>query len=149
MHFILSSSEHSSSHPPLTCLCKMLQNRQSKWPYKGNTARISKAKSLPNHLTTKLLHFLTSYYTCHRNGGREFPYLLLSAKILKSTDQPPEVLWKWDSGLVLQNSNKSKLYLDFTILHLAIHIVWRVNVIYICRKTDIARKTTVTYPKLR
>ena len=58
---ILSYSEYSSSHPPLTCLCVMLQNRQSKLPYKGNTARISKAKSLPNHSTTKFLHFLTSY----------------------------------------------------------------------------------------
>ena len=39
----------------------MRQNRQSKWPYKGNTARISIAKSLPNHSTTKHLHSLTSY----------------------------------------------------------------------------------------
>jgi hypothetical protein len=39
--------------------------------------------------------------------------------------------------------------LDFTILHFAIHIVWRVNVICICRKPDITRKTTVAYPELR
>ena len=71
---ILSYSEYSYSHPPLTCLCMMRQNRQSKWPYKGNTARISKAKSLPNHSTTKLLHSLTSYLTYHRNGEWGFPY---------------------------------------------------------------------------
>ena len=39
--------------------------------------------------------------------------------------------------------------MDFTILHFAIHIVWRVNVICICRKPDITRKTTVAYPELR
>ena len=47
-------------HSFFTCLCMMLHNRQSKWSYKGNTARISKAKSLPNHLTTTRLHSLTS-----------------------------------------------------------------------------------------
>ena len=39
--------------------------------------------------------------------------------------------------------------MDFTILHFAIHIVWKVNVICICRKPDITRKTTVAYPELR
>ena len=39
--------------------------------------------------------------------------------------------------------------MDFTILHFAIHIVWRVNVICICRNPDITRKTTVAYPELR
>ena len=39
--------------------------------------------------------------------------------------------------------------MDFTILHFAIHVVWRVNVICICRKPDITRKTTVAYPELR
>ena len=50
---------------------------------------------------------------------------------------------------VLPDSNKSKLHLDFTILHFAIHIVWRANVICTCRKSGIARKTTVAYPELR
>ena len=44
-----------------TCLCKMLQNRQLKWQYKGNTARKSKERSSPNHSTTIHLHSLTSY----------------------------------------------------------------------------------------
>ena len=39
--------------------------------------------------------------------------------------------------------------MDFTILHFAIHIVWRANVICTCRKSGIARKTTVAYPELR
>ena len=39
--------------------------------------------------------------------------------------------------------------MDFTILHFAIHIVWRANVICTYRKSGIARKTTVAYPELR
>ena len=39
--------------------------------------------------------------------------------------------------------------MDFTILHFAIHIGWRANVICIYRKSGIARKTTVAYPELR
>ena len=39
--------------------------------------------------------------------------------------------------------------MDFTILHFAIHIVWRANVICTYRKSSIARKTTVAYPELR
>ena len=39
--------------------------------------------------------------------------------------------------------------MDFTILHFAIHIVWRANVICTCRKSGIARKTTVAYPEFR
>ena len=39
--------------------------------------------------------------------------------------------------------------MDFTILHFAIHIVWRVNVICTYRKSGIARKMTVAYPELR
>ena len=39
--------------------------------------------------------------------------------------------------------------MDFTILHFAIHIVWRVNVICTYRKSGIARKTTIAYPELR
>ena len=39
--------------------------------------------------------------------------------------------------------------MDFTILHFAIHIVWRANVICTNRKSGIARKTTVAYPELR
>lgn len=36
--------------------------------------------------------------------------------------------------------------MDFTILHFAIHIVWRANVICTYRKSGIARKTTVAIP---
>ena len=39
--------------------------------------------------------------------------------------------------------------MDFTILHFAIHIVWRANVICTYRKSGIARKMTVAYPELR
>lgn len=71
---ILSYSEYSYSHPPLTCLCMMRQNIQSKWPYKGNTARKSKERPSPNHSPTTRLHSLTSYLTYHRNGEWGFPY---------------------------------------------------------------------------
>lgn len=37
--------------------------------------------------------------------------------------------------------DREVVILDKKILHLAIHIVWRVNVICICRKPGIARKT--------
>ena len=37
--------------------------------------------------------------------------------------------------------HREVVILDKKILHLAIHIVWRVNVICICRKPGIARKT--------
>ena len=39
--------------------------------------------------------------------------------------------------------------MDFKILHFAIHIVWRANVICTCRKSGIARKKTVAYPEFR
>lgn len=39
--------------------------------------------------------------------------------------------------------------MDFTILHFAIHIVWRANVICTYRKSGIARKMTIAYPELR
>ena len=39
--------------------------------------------------------------------------------------------------------------MDFTILHFAIHIVWRANVICTYRKSGIARKMTVAYPEFR
>ena len=44
------------------CLYTMQHKIQSKWPYKGNTARVSKVKPLPNHSTTTHLHFLTPIY---------------------------------------------------------------------------------------
>ena len=47
-------------------------------------------------------------------------------------------------GFVISHAvsiDREVVILDKKILHLAIHIVWRVNVICICRKPGIARKT--------